>query len=370
MRFFIAVLGIICAATLAGAATMQTSQGQLKITKMASGLKEPWALAFLPGGGFLVTLRGGTLRYYADSDAPQSDFQNVRGVPKVRARGQGGLLDVVAARDFARTREIFLSFVKPGHGGGATAMAVARLSADGARLEKLRVIFEMSKFSGATKHYGSRVVEARDGTLFLTIGERGARDLAQDLTVHNGKVIRVNRDGTIPHDNPFADGGGAPEIWSYGHRNPQGAALDGRGNFWLVEHGAKGGDEINRPRKGRNYGWPVISYGTHYNGAKIGVGSASAGMEQPEYYWDPSIAPSGMMIYSGAMWPRWQGNFFVGSLKFDYISRLAFVGGTLKQVERLGSQETGRLRDVREAPDGSIWFLSVDKGALYRISRN
>jgi len=370
MRFWLTVLPLLFAAGIAFAGSMQTSAGKLEVTEMAAGLKEPWALAFLPDGGFLVTLRGGAMRYFPKSDGPQADFVKVRGLPKVRARNQGGLLDVVVARDFTNTREIFLSYASMGRGGSATALAVARLSENGARLENLRVIFEMSAFSGAGRHYGSRIVEALDGTLFLTVGDRGAAELAQDTNVHNGKVIRVNRDGTVPRDNPFVNGGGRSEIWSIGHRNPQGAALDLRGNYWLVEHGAKGGDEINRPLKGRNYGWPVISYGRHYSGAKIGEGTKKAGMEQPEFFWDPSIAPSGMMIYSGKMWPKWKGNFFVGSLKFDYISRLSGAGGGLRQVEKLASGDTGRVRDVREAADGSIWFISVDEGAVFRISAN
>ena len=218
------------------------------------------------------------------------------------------------------------------------------------------------------RHFGSRVVEARDGTLFISLGERGDRPSAQDLGLHQGSVVRINRDGTVPASNPFTGKHGAqPEIWSYGHRNPQGMSLDLRGNLWVAEHGAKGGDEVNRIRKGANYGWPVISYGRHYSGRKIGEGTSKPGMEQPEWYWDPSIAPSGMMIYSGRMWPEWRGDIFVGSLKFDYISRLS--GSPLKEAEQLRSQETGRIRDVQEAPDGSIWFASESEGAVFRISR-
>ena len=276
-------------------------------------------------------------------------------------------MDVAAARDFPITREIFLTFSKRYLRGGGTALAVAALSSDNLRLENLRVIFEMASPSRGGRHFGSRVVEAQDGTLFLTLGERGDPDKAQDLSLHNGKIIRIRRDGSIPPDNPFVGRAGArPEIWSWGHRNPQGAALDAAGALWAVEHGARGGDEINRVKKGRNYGWPVISYGRHYSGAKIGVGVAKEGMEQPDFYWDPSIAPSGMAIYSGRLWPEWRGHFFVGSLKFDHISRLDPAGG-FKEVERLAFPETGRVRDVREAPDGTLWFLSEERGAVYRI---
>ena len=217
------------------------------------------------------------------------------------------------------------------------------------------------------RHFGSRVVEAPDGTLFLTIGDRGDADQAQNLATHNGTVLRLNRDGSVPADNPFLGLDGAqPEIWSYGHRNAQGAALDGQGRLWVVEHGARGGDEVNRVERGANYGWPVIAYGRHYSGAKIGEGTAKPGMEQPAHYWDPSIAPSGMVVYSGRLWPQWRGDIFVGSLKFDYISRLD--GARVTEVEQIEAPQTGRVRDIREAPDGSLWFISVGDGAVYRLS--
>ncbi|MAU53953.1 MAG: hypothetical protein CMN17_16635 [Roseovarius sp.] len=344
------------------AQALDSSAGRLTVTRMVDGLTEPWALGFLPDGGVLVTERGGRLLHVTDGR-----MQAVAGVPEVAARGQGGLLDVLVPRDFAATREIFLSFAKPQAGGAGTAVARARLSADAARLEDLRVIFEMVPGSSGGRHFGSRLVEGTDGHLHVTVGERGDRPSAQDLGRENGSVLRIARDGTIPPDNPFVGRPGArPAIWSWGHRNPQGAALDLEGRLWVVEHGAKGGDEINRIRRGANYGWPVISYGRHYSGAKIGEGTRKAGMEQPEFYWDPSIAPSGMMIYSGALWPEWRGDIFVGSLKFGLISRL--TGDPLTEAERLGSPETARVRDIREAPDGSIWFLSVGNGAAYRIT--
>lgn len=338
--------------------------GPYRVEQMASRLNQPWAIGFLPGGGWLVTLRGGQLRHYPGNGR----FQRVLGVPNVRAGGQGGLLDVVVARDFATSRTIFLSYVKSMHGSVGTALASARLSASGARLEGVRILFEMQTDAGSKKHFGGRIVEAGDGTLFLTLGERGDRPEAQNVTNHNGTIVRITRDGSIPPSNP--DLGGLPEIWSFGHRNPQGAALDGRGQLWAVEHGALGGDEVNLIKRGANYGWPVIAYGRHYSGAKIGEGSAKAGMEQPAFYWDPSIAPSGMMIYSGKLWPEWKGGFFVGSLKFDHIARLERSGGGLREVQQISGPEFGRVRDVREAPDGSIWFLSVDEGAAYRMVPN
>lgn len=347
-------------AALAG--EVQTTAGTVSITRVMGGLDEPWGLAFLPDGGFLVTERGGNLIHVSG----EGQVNIVSGAPKVVASGQGGLLDVMVPRDFATSREVFLSFSKKQGRGAGTALAVGKLSEDSNRLTDLRVIFEMSPGSSGGKHFGSRIVEAVDGTIFLTIGERGDRPAAQDLSRHNGSVIRVRRDGTVPGDNPFVGQGGAlPEIWSYGHRNPQGAALDLRGNLWVTEHGARGGDEVNQVRRGTNYGWPVIAYGRHYSGLKIGEGTAKPGMEQPAYFWDPSIAPSGLMIYSGKLWPQWRGHFFVGSLKFHYLSRLDPNSDWTE--ERIKSKETRRVRDVREAPDGSIWFLSVSEGAVFQM---
>ncbi len=349
-------------AVSAQAQTIQTSVGKLNVVKILGGLTEPWSLAFLPDGAFLVTERGGRLIL---GEAGKGAHV-VKGVPPVVAAGQGGLFDVVVARDFARTREVFLSYARKQKGGAGTALAVARLSDDGTRLENLRLIFEMAPGSSGGRHFGGRIVEARDGTLFLTLGERGDRPAAQDLGRHNGKIVRINRDGSVPADNPFVSTPGAlPEIWSLGHRNPQGAALDDQGRLWVSEHGAKGGDEINLVRRGANHGWPVIAYGRHYSGARIGEGTKKPGMEQPLFYWDPSIAPSGLMIYSGKVWPAWRGDLFIGSLKFHLISRL---DPKTWAEERLASSHTSRVRDVREAPDGSIWFLSVGRGAVFRLA--
>ncbi len=341
---------------------LQTSSGPVVVSSVIEGLDTPWAIGILPDGTFLVTERDGTLFYVARGQA-----KRVKGVPKVAAKGQGGLLDVTVARDFARSREVFLTFSKPQKGGAGTALAVARLSEKGDRLTNLRVIFEAVPGGSTGRHFGSRVVEAKDGTLFVTIGDRGDRPLAQDRSNHMGTVIRVNRDGTVPASNPFVGKDGMrPEIWSFGHRNPQGAGLDAQGRLWVSEHGAKGGDEVNLIQPGLNYGWPVISYGVHYSGQKIGEGTSKPGMEQPKYYWDPSIAPSGLMVYSGKLWPEWKGDIFVGSLKFDYIARLE--GSPLREVEQIKGPETERVRDIVEAPDGSIWFISVGQGAIYRMT--
>jgi glucose/arabinose dehydrogenase len=292
------------------------------------------------------------------------------GVPAVKAEGQGGLLDVVAARDFAESREIFLTYAEPVGDESRTAVAVARLSDDTENLENIRTIFRQQPETGATIHYGSRIVEALDGTLWVALGERKLSTQAQSPVSHIGKVVRINRDGLAPRDNPFIGAITLDEIWSFGHRNPQGAALDPEtGALWTVEHGAKGGDEINKPEAGRNYGWPVISYGTTYAGTQIGVGTEREGMEQPVFYWDPSIAPSGMMIYSGKLWPEWQGDIFVGALKFQLISRLDRQGDSITGEERLFKEIYGRVRDVREGPEGAIWFLTdEDEGGLFRIT--
>jgi glucose/arabinose dehydrogenase len=360
MRFAIALSAALLAAP---AFALDTSGGGVAITSMADGLDEPWGLAFTPEGGFLVTERAGRLRHYL----ADGTMIEVAGVPDISDNGQGGLLDILLPRDFDRTRLVYLSYAKPQDGGEGTALGVGRLSDDGARLEGFRSIFEMAPGSSGGRHFGSRIVEAADGTLFLTIGDRGEAERAQDLGLHNGKVIRLNRDGSIPADNPFVGREGAlPEIWSYGHRNPQGAALGPDGALYTSEHGAQGGDEVNRPEAGRNYGWPVITYGIDYDGSPIGEGTEKAGMEQPLRYWDPSIAPSGFLFYSGKLWPEWRGDAFVGSLKFDYIARLDPEAGWAE--ERIEAPETGRVRDIREAPDGTIWFLSVNEGAVFRIA--
>lgn len=349
----------LCPLSLAAAEDISSGIGTLSVTPVVQGLEGPWAFGFLPDGTILVTEREGRLVAVRDGAA-----KRVGGVPEVYDGGQGGLLDILVPRDFASSRELFFSYAKPMRGGAGTAVLHARLSEDGSQLEAAETIFEMSRGSGGGRHFGSRLVEAPDGTLFVTIGERGDADAAQDLARHNGTVVRITRTGEVPGDNPFVGTSGArPEIWSYGHRNAQGAALDRRGRLWVVEHGAKGGDEVNRIEKGANYGWPVISYGRHYSGAKIGEGTSKPGMEQPVFYWDPSIAPSGMTFLSGG---PWDGDALVGSLKFDYISRLS--GDPLREAEKLSSDATQRVRDVEQGPDGAIWFLSETRGTLYCAS--
>lgn len=359
-RFILSfVLGFI-AAISGSIATAQAT-----ISPMITGLDEPWGIDHLPDGSVIITEKDGRVLLWADGTTAE-----VEGAPDVVDRGQGGLLDVTVARDFASSRTVFLSYSKAQRGGAGTALAAARLSEDGSRLEGLQDLFVMAPGSSGGRHFGSRIVEAPDGTLFLTIGDRGDRPAAQDRSNHVGTIVRINRDGSVPADNPFVGTEGVlPEIWTYGHRNPQGAGLDGEGRLWTAEHGARGGDEVNLIRRGANYGWPVISYGRHYTGGRIGEGTEKAGMEQPTSYWDPSIAPSGLLIYQGDMFLDWRGDMFVGSLKDGYISRLEISGETTREVAKIENDATERVRDIIEAADGSIWFISVGNGAIYRMAR-
>lgn len=371
MKFSIAAVATtIAIAGLAAHAAGQTIASQhypLRVVTVARGLEHPWSLAFLPDGRMLVTERPGRLRIVGPGGRLSSP---VKGVPKVYDSGQGGLLDVILDRDFASNRTIFLSYAEPGPGGGGTA--VARAVLDGDRLTGLKVLFRQVPKTGGGRHFGSRLVIARDGTLFATVGERGQRKRAQDTSVNRGQVIRIHRDGRIPKDNPFVGKAGfRPEIWSYGHRNPQGAALHPvSGKLWVHEHGARGGDEINIPRPGRNYGWPVIAYGRHYWGGRIGEGAKKAGMEQPIYYWDPSIAPSGMTFYTGDKFPAWKGNLFAGALSFRLLSRLVLEGEKVVKEERLLKDLDERIRDVRQGPDGFLYLLTDSSdGRILRLER-
>jgi aldose sugar dehydrogenase len=359
----------LCLAPLASPALAQgdvvkSEKADFRVETAASGLEHPWSLAFLPDGRMLVTERPGRLRIL---DKGGKLSPPVEGVPAVAAVGQGGLLDIVLAPDFAQSRIVYFSFAEPRGPAGAvnpngTSLASARFLEEGgkAKLADVNVIFRQEPAVEGGFHFGSRIAIARDGTLFLTTGERNLKTPAQDLTGHLGKVIRVGADGSVPPDNPFVGNKDAkPEIWSYGHRNIQAAAIHPTsGKLWIVEHGPKGGDEINVPEKGKNYGWPVIGYGVDYSGAKIHESTHKEGMEQPIYYWVPSIAPSGMAFYTGDAFPGWKGNLFVGALVLTHLERLELDGEKIVKEERLLTNLGLRIRDVRQAPDGTLWLLT------------
>jgi glucose/arabinose dehydrogenase len=337
-----------------------------KVTDVAVGLEHPWGVELLPDGRFLVTERPGRLRV-VNRDGRLS--APLTGVPEVYARGQGGLLDVALSPGFAQDRLIYLSFAERGSGGAGTAVARGRLGERG--LEDTQVIWrQQPKVDGSYNHWGSRLVFRPDGTLFVTLGDRFVHsERAQDLSTTIGKIVRINPDGSVPRDNPFVGRSGAlPEIWSYGHRNVQAAVLDARGELWTVEHGARGGDELNNPQPGKNYGWPVITYGVDYSGARIGIGTSHPGMEQPVYYWDPVIAPSGATFYSGTAFPDWRGDLLVGSLRPGALVRLRIANGRVTVEERYLDELGERIRDVREGPDGAIYLLTdSSRGRLIRV---
>ncbi len=331
----------------------------VKVETVAKGLTHPWGLQFLPDGRMLVTERPGRLRIVA-RDGTLSPV--IAGVPKVHASGQGGLLDVALAPDFATSQEIFFAFAEPSEGGAnGTSVASGRLelSGSGGSLANVRVIFRQQPSFASNLHFGSRIVFAEDGTFYLTVGDRYTqKQEAQIPSNHIGKIMRLNRDGTPFAGNPKLPGWDAA-VWSIGHRNVQGAARHPEtGELWTVEHGARGGDEVNRVRKGLNYGWPVITYGIDYSGAKIGEGTTKAGMEQPLYYWDPSIAPSGAAFYTGTLFPAWRGNLLVGGLAAQQLSRLVLEGERIVAEERLLVDLGARIRDVRMGPDSAVWVLT------------
>jgi glucose/arabinose dehydrogenase len=368
LRLFRHAASVLAAA--AGILATSLSHAQdLRAEPVASGLEHPWAVAFLPDGRFLVTERPGRIRV-VDKDGTIG--KPVAGVPPVVAAGQGGLLDLVLDSGFAANRQLFFCFSEPALIGNGTALARARLSQDNSRLEDVKVIFSQKPKVSSTLHFGCRIVEARDATLFLTLGERFSRkEAAQTLDNHLGKVVRLTKDGAAAADNPFQGRAGAlPEIWSYGHRNSQGAVLAPDGSFWMHEHGPQGGDEINLPQPGRNYGWPVITYGENYGGGKIGEGLTSkAGMEPPLHYWVPSIAPSGMaFLTSDRYGPAMKGNLFIGSLKFGYLARLELADGKVVREHKL-LDGIGRVRDVRQGPDGLLYLLTDSaQGKLLRLT--
>lgn len=338
-----------------------------RISTIARDLEHPWGIALLPDGDVLVTERPGRLRRIRPDGTVSAPLA---GVPAVQAAGQGGLLDVTTSPGFAGDRLVYLAFSEPGPGGAGTAVARGRLGADG--LEDTTVVWRQQPKVPGVNHFGSRLVFAPDGTLFVTLGDRFAfRDGAQRLSSTLGKVVRLRPDGTAPPDNPFARTAAAlPEIWSYGHRNIQAAAIEpASGRLWTVEHGARGGDELNRPDAGANYGWPRITYGVDYDGTTIGEGTAAPGLEQPRYYWDPVIAPSGATFYTGDAFPGWRGSLLVGSLRPGGLVRLVLDGTRVVREERYRDGAlAARVRDVVQAPDGGLLVVTdADDGALLRL---
>jgi glucose/arabinose dehydrogenase len=356
------------AAQITKAPAQKTKQA-IKVETFVKGLVHPWGLAFLPDGRLLVTERPGRVRLI-DKDGRLS--APLAGVPKVYASGQGGLLDVQIAPDFATSGAVYLSYAEPRDGTrNGTSLARGKLVANGAggRLDDVKVIFRQEPSYASSNHFGSRIVFTRDGSLFLTLGDRySARDEAQNPANHLGKLIRLMADGSPYSGNPKKPGW-RPEIWSIGHRNVQGAALHPQsGKLWTIEHGARGGDEINVPEAGKNYGWPVITYGRDYSFLKIGEGTAKPGLEQPIYYWDPSIAPSGAAFYTGDRFPEWKGNLFVGALAGQALHRLVVDGERITGEEKLLAGLGERIRDVRNGPDGVLWLLiDSPEGRVLRV---
>lgn len=366
-----------------GAQTIHTEEHSFRITPLAAGLEHPWGLAFLPDGRMLVTERPGRLRIVNAgrldtkpiSELPQTAPEDlleplpVRGVPQVVARGQGGLLDVALHPRFAENGLVYLSYAGAGKSGIGTEVARGRLV--GSRLEDVQVIFRMQPKSDTRQHFGSRLVFDRDGYLYITLGDRGDMDRAQRPDDHAGSVIRLHDDGRVPNDNPFVGKPGwKPEKFTLGNRNMQGAALHPRtGELWAHEHGPQGGDEINIIRAGVNYGWPVITYGVNYGiGTPIGEGTHKDGMAQPIHYWVPSIAPSGMAFYTGDPFPRWRGDLFVGALRDQMLVRLRLEGEKVVHEERMLKGVLGRIRDVRQGPDGYLYLLTDEReGVLVRL---
>ena len=348
--------------------TPAPNDGVLRVETVATGLEHPWALAFLPDGRLLVTERPGRLRIVG----PRGDLSEpLTGVPPVFARGQGGLLDVKIDPRFTDNGLVYLSYAEPGSDGTA-GTAVARGRLEESRLEHVEVIYRQQPKVNSEGHFGSRLAFARDNTLFITQGDRMRyRDKAQDLSSGLGKIIRLNLDGTVPRDNPFVgEASIRPEIWSYGHRNVQAAAMHpDTGQLWTVEHGAQGGDELNHPEARKNYGWPVITYGVDYGGASIGEGTAKPGMEQPVYYWDPVIAPSGMAFYTGDAFPDWKGNILIGSLKPGLLVRLTLKDDKVVHEERYLGGLRERIREVQQGPDGLLYLLTDSStGRILRVS--
>jgi len=348
-------------------AAQESEKQRFRLVRLVEGLENPWGMAFLPGGGFLITERPGRLQLVS----PQTMRpEPVTGLPEVSASGQGGLLDVALHPHFQQNRLVYISYSAGGLIGKGTEVARGRLL--GQQLEDLEVIFQAQPKQFGSRHFGSRLLFSPDGMLFISLGDRADRPSAQDLGQHPGSIIRVQDDGSVPETNPFVRRQLAlPEIYSYGHRNVQGIFWQQDADLlWAHEHGPMGGDELNLVQAGRNYGWPVITYGVNYGtGTTIGEGiTHQEGMEQPKYYWVPSISPSGLLLYTGERFPDWRGNLFIGSLKFSLLVRLELRGEEVVREERLLQGKVGRVRDVRQGPDGLIYLLTDEsRGMLARL---
>jgi glucose/arabinose dehydrogenase len=371
-RLILPLVGVACAAPAQNPAlqspTPETTPGVVHAVTVAQGLEHPWGIEFLPDGRMLVTERPGRLRIVSLDGTVSAPLA---GTPAVLARSQGGMLDVAIDPDFATNRYVYLAYSEPGTEPGTASTAVGRGRLTDTGLEGFTVLYSQQPKVQSNGHYGSRIVFGRDGTMWITAGDRmNQRPLVQDLSTGIGKIVRINRDGTTPSDNPFVSRAGSlPQIWSYGHRNLQGATLHPEtGRLWTMEHGARGGDELNHPEAGKNYGWPVITYGVDYSGARIGEGTAKEGMEQPVYYWDPVIAPSGMMFYTGDRYPGWRGSLLVGSMSPGALVRLELTDDRVTKEERYLGELRVRVRDLVQGPDGYIYFVNdAPDGKVWRV---
>jgi glucose/arabinose dehydrogenase len=369
----ISILALLATvASPVAAQTIDSSAGPLTATVITEGLDHPWGLEFLPDGRIIVTERSGHVRIIADGVAGEP----IEGVPAVFNEGEGGLLDIALAPDFAESGRLYLAYVEPAEGAGrqrgqGNAVMAATLEQDGnsGRLVDQQVIFRVEKPTTRQTHFGSRIEFDGSGNLFVTLGDQGDMERAQDFADTAGGIIRIAPDGSVPDDNPKPEGW-APELWSKGHRNPQGLTLRASdGAIFTVEHGAKGGDEVNMPKAGANYGWPIITYGVDYSGVPIGEGTAKEGLEQPLHYWDPSISPAGLDLYEAELIPAWQGDLISGGLSGQTMVHIDLEGDQVVSEERLFEGQLGRVRDVRVGPDGAIYLLTdADNGALIRVA--
>ncbi|MFL2669101.1 MAG: PQQ-dependent sugar dehydrogenase [Alphaproteobacteria bacterium] len=363
----IALIGAAFVSTSLPAKTVKTLLHDFRVVQLANGLEHPWSIAFTPDNSILVGERAGRLRVYREG---RLDPEPIANVPKVVNRGQGGLFDVTLHPDFSSNQLLYLAYAAGEEGGVQTRVTRYRYDAETHKLSNAKLIFDANPKPFGSRHFGGRMVFDSKGYLYITIGDRGKMGLAQDISGHSGSVIRLHDDGGLPSDNPFSTKKRArPEIYSFGHRNPQGMAVHPQtGAVWTHEHGARGGDEINIIGPGRNYGWPVITHGIDYDGSKIGIGRSAPGLEQPLYYWVPSIAPSGMAFYTGDSFFKWKNSLFIGALRGEALIRLELKSNKIVKEERLLHNTVGRVRDVRVGPDGFIYLATDDRdGLLLRL---